>query len=117
MIKNYRGGGRCNRCKAKEFVKKTRKGPSTIPPEHYYINQYITRGKYTKTTVVPENGSPPSELKLARRIGSAPQQLDYKINAQCSGIIHFSSFIKKKFPRKCECEGTLFYSLTRSLIL
>ncbi|MBO5064885.1 MAG: hypothetical protein J6D06_02095, partial [Clostridia bacterium] len=46
--------------------------PSTIPPEHYFINQYITRGKYTKTTVVSENGPPPSELKLAWRISSAP---------------------------------------------
>ena len=48
--------------------------PSTIPPEHYCENQFITRGKYTITTVFSENGPPPSELKLARRIGFASLQ-------------------------------------------
>ena len=32
--------------------------PSTIPPEHYCENQFITRGKYTITTVFSENGPP-----------------------------------------------------------
>ena len=50
--------------------------PSTIPPELYFINQFITRGKYTVTTVLSKNGPPPSELKLARRIGFAPLQLN-----------------------------------------
>ena len=50
--------------------------PSTIPPEHYCENQFITRGKYTITTVFSENGQPPSQLKLARRIGFATLQLN-----------------------------------------
>ena len=33
--------------------------PTTIPPELYFINQFITRGKYTITTVLSENGPPP----------------------------------------------------------
>ena len=55
--------------------------PSTIPPELYFINQFITRGKYTITTVLSENGPPPSELKLARRIGFALLQIIYNSNA------------------------------------
>ena len=33
--------------------------PSTIPPEHHFINQFFTRSKYTITTVLSENGPPP----------------------------------------------------------
>ena len=40
--------------------------PTTIPPELYFINQFITRDKYTITTVLSENG-PPSLRAEARK--------------------------------------------------
>ena len=52
--------------------------PSTIPPEHCFTNQFITRGNYTKTTVVSENSPPPSEPKLARRISFALKTVGHR---------------------------------------
>ena len=56
------------------------KAPSTIPPELCFTKQFIAQGKHIMTTVAPENGPPPSELKLARRIGFATHSL-FKIRS------------------------------------
>ena len=82
--------------------------PSTIPPERYCENQFITRGKYTITTVFSENGPPPSELKLARRIGFAPLQLNLQSTRQRSETYHLpfeicNLYIIRRFaPRNFE---------------
>ena len=49
--------------------------PSTIPPELYFINQFITRGKYIKNNKSIQEWSP-SLPQAARRIGFATLQLN-----------------------------------------
>ena len=46
--------------------------PSTIPPERYCENQFITRGKYTKNNNYIKEWSPSLHVG---RIGFAPPQL------------------------------------------